>query len=399
VSKHLRIGVAGLGAASKQILPQIDRVPGMQLTAGADTRPEAVEEFKKKYGRKAFNSVEAMYDSGEIDAVWIATPNVNHADHTVKAANHGIHIIVEKPTAVTLDEVDQMIEAADRNRVKLVQGHSKVYGPAIQKIREVVASGRLGKVIQINSWNSNDWLQRPRLASEVDTSVGGGIVFRQGPHQIDIVRYIGGGMVKSVRAITGRNDKHFACEGDYTGFLEFENGCAATVAFNGYGFFDIAELTWGIGEGGKRLPAEDTGKHAPGQRLKGAVDMDYKYSHPRETEEHATRERSSQSFFGITIVACEHGIIRQSPNGLFVYTEEGKEEIPCAMDEGRAAELKSLQAAIEQDRPPFLDGRWGKATLEVCLAMLQSSKERRELTLSCQVPSVEVKERQEALHA
>ena len=134
---NLRIGVAGLGAASKQILPHIDRVPGMALTAGADTRPDAVEEFQKKYqSRKAFNSVEEMYASGEIDAVWIATPNVNHADHTVAAAEHGIHVIVEKPTAVTLAETDRMIEACDRNKVKLVQGHSKVYGPEIQKIRE-----------------------------------------------------------------------------------------------------------------------------------------------------------------------------------------------------------------------------------------------------------------------
>jgi phthalate 4,5-cis-dihydrodiol dehydrogenase len=392
VSTNLRIGVAGLGAASKQILPHIDRVPGMALKAGADTRPDAVEEFANKYkNAKAFHSVEEMYASGEIDAVWIATPNVNHAEHTIKAAEKGIHIIVEKPTAVTLAEVDQMIDAADRYKVKLVQGHSKVYGPAIQKIREIVASGRLGKVIQINSWNSNDWLQRPRLASEVDTSVGGGLVFRQGPHMIDIVRYIGGGMVKSVRAITGRNDKNFNTEGDFAGFLEFENGCAATVAFNGYGFFDIAELTWGIGEGGKRLPEEDTGQHAPGQRLTGAVDMAYKYANPRTTEERATRERSSQSFFGITIVTCEHGVIRQSPNGLFVYSEQGKEEIACPKDEGRAAELKSLQAAIDENRAPFLDGRWGKATLEVCLAMLQSSRERRELTLLHQVPSVDVK--------
>jgi phthalate 4,5-cis-dihydrodiol dehydrogenase len=397
VGTNLRIGVAGLGAASKQILPHIDRVPGMALTAGADTRPDAVEEFQKKYqGRKAFHSVEDMYASGEIDAVWIATPNVNHADHTVKAAEHGIHVIVEKPTAVTLAETDRMIEACDRHKVKLVQGHSKVYGPAIQKIREIVASGRFGKVIQINSWNSNDWLQRPRLASEVDTSVGGGIVFRQGPHMIDIIRYIGGGMVKSVRAVTGRNDKNFNTEGDFTAFLEFENGCAATGVFNGYGFFDAAELTWGIGEGGKRLPEENTGQHASGERLKGAVDMAYKYANPRTTEERATRERSTQSFFGITVVACEEGIIRQSPNGLFVYSDKGREEIPCGKDEGRAAELKSLQDAIDENRPPFLDGRWGKATLEVCLAMLESSKERREITLSHQVPSVLVKEKVEA---
>lgn len=392
--KSLRVGVAGLGAASRQILPHVGRLPQMELTAGADTRPEAVEQFTKKYGRKGYSSVEAMCDSGEVDAVWIATPNVHHAEHTVAAAERGVHVIVEKPMAVSMEETDRMIEAADRNRVKLVQGHSKIYGPAIKKIREIVLSGHLGKVIQINSWNSNDWLQRPRLASEVDTSIGGGIVFRQGPHQIDIVRYIGGGMVKSVRGITGRNDKHFDTEGDYTAFLEFDNGAAATVAFNGYGFFDISELTWGIGEGGKRMAEEETGKHQT--RLKGAVDQEYKYANPRTTEERATRERSTQSFFGLTIVACEHGMIRQSPQGVFIYSDKGREEVPCGIDEGRSAELRELQAAIAENRPPFPDGRWGKATLEVCLAMLQSSKQRREIALKHQIPSVAMKEKQEA---
>ena len=242
-------------------------------------------------------------------------------------------------------------------------------------------SGRLGRVIQINSWNSNDWLQRPRLASEVDTRIGGGVCFRQGPHQVDIVRYIGGGMVRSVRAIAGRADPSFATEGDYTAFLEFENGAAATLAFNGYGYFDCAELTWGIGEGGKRI---DEARKPAATRLAGPVDADFKYANPRTTEERAARERADQSFFGLTIVACERGAIRQSPQGLFIYSQAGREEIPCAPDAGRSAELHELYQSVIEDRPAFPDGRWGKATLEVCLAMLQSSNERREITLAHQ---------------
>ncbi len=367
----------------------------MELTAGADIRPEAVQQFQKKYGRKTYASVEAMCDSGEVDAVWIATPNVFHAEHTVAAAERGKHVIVEKPMAVSLEEADRMIDAADRNRVKLVQGHSKIYGPAIKKIRDIIRSGRLGRVIQINTWNSNDWLQRPRLASEVDTRIGGGVVFRQGPHQMDIVRYLGGGMVKSVRAAAGRADKHFATEGDYTAFLEFDDGTPATVVFNGYGHFDIAELTWGIGEGGKRLPEEMA---ATKPRLKGPVDQDYKYANPRTNEERAVRERSTQSFFGLTVVGCERGVIRQSPQGIFIYSEAGREEVPCPMDEGRSAELNELYHAIAENRPAFPDGRWGKATLEVCLAVLQSSNERREIALTHQIPCIEVEEKQEAYH-
>jgi phthalate 4,5-cis-dihydrodiol dehydrogenase len=382
--KRLRLGMAGLGAASRQILPQIARVPEIELAAGADTRPDATEEFRTKYGGKAFSSLEAMCDSDAIDAVWIATPNVHHAEHAVFAAERGKHVIVEKPMAVSLDETDRMIEAADRNRVKLVQGHSKIYGPAIQKMHEIVRSGRLGRVIQINSWNYTDWLQRPRLASEVDTSLGGGICFRQGPHQVDIVRFIAGGMVRSVRAATGRADKHFDTEGDYTAFLEFEDGTPATVAYNGYGYFDIAELTWGIGEGGNKRAEEEMYK--PRRRATGPVDQEAKYRLPHAAAAGNVRERAAQGFFGLTVVACEQGVIRQSPQGLFVYTEAGREEVPCAIDIGHAAELLELYRSVTEDRPAFPDGKWGKATLEVCLAMLQSSGQRREIRMEHQIP-------------
>jgi phthalate 4,5-cis-dihydrodiol dehydrogenase len=259
-----------------------------------------------------------------------------------------------------------------------------------------VHSGRLGPVIQISTWNFNDWLQRPRLASEVDTDLGGGVCFRQGPHQVDIVRHLGGGLVKSVRAATGRADANFATEGDYTAFLEFADGARATLVFNGYGFFDSAELTWGIGEGGKRIRETDRGTRK--SRLAGPVDQLTKYGNPRTTEEQAARERTDQSFFGLTIVACERGVIRQSPGGVYVYAQGGREEIACAPDEGRSAELRELHQAVAQDRPAFPDGRWGKATLEVCIAMLQSSNERREIALEHQLACVDTHSTQEAHH-
>lgn len=369
-------------------------MPGMRLAAAADIRPDALAGFEQRYGGKCFASVAELCASGTIDAVWIATPNTCHADHTVTAAEHGLHVIVEKPMAVTLAEADRMIAAAARHKVKLVQGHSKIYGSAIRKMREIVASGELGEVIQITSLNFNDWLQRPRLASEVDTRIGGGVCFRQGPHQVDIVRYLAGGLAQSVRAVTGRADKHFATEGDYTALLSFANGARATLAFNGYGFFDSAELTWGIGEGGKRLG--DPARALRPERLAGPVDAQTKYANPRTSEERAVRERAEQSFFGLTIVACERGVIRQSPQGLYVYTQDGRAEIACTPDEGRSAELTELAAAVAQDRPAFPDGRWGKATLEVCIAMLQSSSEDREIALAHQIACADLPAKQQA---
>jgi predicted dehydrogenase len=87
-------------------------------------------------------------------------------------------------------------------------------------------------------------------------------------------------------------------------------------------------------------------------------------------------------FFGLTIVTCEKGVMRQSPEGVYVYDENGRREEPCPPHRGRAAELMELRDAVASGRPTLLDARWGMATAEVCLAILQSSRERREIVLT-----------------
>src|SRR5437588_9208035 len=94
------------------------------------------------------------------------------------------------------------------------------------------------------------------MPSEVDTATGGGVVYRQGPHQMDVVRCIGGGMVKSVRGSVGRWNPNFNTEGNFCAFLEFEDGTTATTSLQGYDFFNVTELTWGIGEGGQQTPLD-----------------------------------------------------------------------------------------------------------------------------------------------
>jgi phthalate 4,5-cis-dihydrodiol dehydrogenase len=384
----LRVGVAGLGSASAQILPCFADVPGVALGAAADVRPEARQDFTAKYGLPTFDSVAAMCRSPEIDAVWVATPNTTHCEHTIAAAENGKHIICEKPMAVSLAECDRMIAAADKAGVLLVQGHSKIFDSPIQAIRQIVASGRLGQVIQVDSWNFNDWLQRPRLASEVDTRLGGGIVFRQGPHQVDIVRYIAGGMGKSVRGVAGRRDPHFDTEGNFSALLEFENGAVANITLNGYGYFDITELTWGVGEGGQQRSELRVPPRSP--RRSGPVDPEKKYSYATTNAPATTYAKGVRMpFFGLTLVSCERGVIRQSPDGLFLYTENGCEEIPVTKPAGRSAELVELRAALDEGRQAFPDGRWGRATLEVCLGILDSSRTHREIMLERQVPSAE----------
>src|SRR5438105_864069 len=123
-------------------------------------------------------------------------------------------------------------------------------------MRELVRGGELGPLQMMHTWYYNDWLYRPRLPEELDTALGGGVTFRQGAHQFDILRLLGGGLVRSVRAATGVWDPSRPTEGSHTAFLDFENGVVATAVYNGYDHFHTSELTYGIGAaGGPHGPA------------------------------------------------------------------------------------------------------------------------------------------------
>jgi phthalate 4,5-cis-dihydrodiol dehydrogenase len=375
----LRVGLAGLGRVSQQIIRGFAGVEGVALAAAADLRAEARERFATAHGLPVFATVEAMCESPEVDAIWVGTPNPLHCAHAVAAAENGKHVICEKPMALSLDECDRIIAATERAGVQILLV-SKIFDPPVRAMREIIASGRLGKVVQINAMMFSDWLQRPRLAEEVDTARGGGIVFRQAPHIVDINRYLAGGMTRSVRAIAGQWDPRFATEGNFAALLAFEGGAVANVSVSGYGYFDSAELTWGIGEGGRQVSR--TQLRASRARSTGPLDPGTKYTAPPLA---APPGEQRQPFYGLTIVSCERGVIRQSPDGLMVYNDAGCEQIAVPRATRCAAELIELRDAIAEGRDVFPNGPWGKATAEVVLSILTSSREQRELPLRQQV--------------
>jgi len=405
MDKVLRLGFAGLGEAATRVLPEIAELPYIKLTAAADLRRNAVEKFRHDFRGEAYENIEQLCQSPNVDAVYVATPHEHHAQHTLIALKNRKHVIVEKPMALTIEECEEMNGAADRYGVKLLCGHTKSFDPPIRKMREIVKSGELGKICMIHTWNFNDFMVRPYPDHELAMSRG--VVLNQGPHQVDIVRLLGGGMVRSVRAMAGRWDQTRPGEGAYSCYLEFENGLPATLVYSGYGYFDTSELHWWIGEGGQlRDPDANlkTRKHynsirGPGReraiegfkeqlRFGAQIQSGGPVGHGWELNEQQPRQRRRhQKYFGPLIVTCERGDMRQSQDGILIYGDEEKKEIPLAQAMvGRQAEITELYDAVVNDRPVFHDGRWGEATLEVCLGILQSAAERREVYMSHQVP-------------
>jgi phthalate 4,5-cis-dihydrodiol dehydrogenase len=169
---RIRIGIAGAGIGSLQVIPNLLELRDkIVLTALADTRRDNMTYYAERYPTpvRMYDAVEEMCLSSDIDAVWVATPNEFHARHVIAAAKAGKHVICEKPMAVTMEQCRSMVDAVERHGVKYVQGHSNVYDSPVRKMGEIARSGDLGRVIHIQSLNWNDWLVRALMPQEVDT--------------------------------------------------------------------------------------------------------------------------------------------------------------------------------------------------------------------------------------
>jgi phthalate 4,5-cis-dihydrodiol dehydrogenase len=386
----LRIGIAGLGTAGRLLIPAIEKRADCTLVAVADLISQTRESFAATYGAKACPDLEALIALPEVDAVYIATPTHLHVAHTLAAIEAGKHVLVEKPMAASIADAQRMTEAAERRGVHLAVGHTHAYDTPIQTMREIIAGGELGQLKLINASYYSDWFYRPRLPKEFDTSLGGGVVFRQGSHQFDIVRVLGGGMLASVRATTFDLDPKRPGIGAYTALLTFVDGAVATVTYNGYGLFGSFELYGNIDEAGSLETTEQkvgTARRAIYDR----VNDDERDAKRMRIERHTRiADPPYHGFFGLTIVSCERGDIRQSPRGLYVYTLDGRAErvFPVERDH-RTPVLDEFYDSIVGRRAALHDGRWGIADVEVCLAVIESSRSGREVSLRHQVPATD----------
>src|SRR5712692_573846 len=187
--KPLKMGMIGIGVGGAEMLLLMEVAPEIDLMSGADINPVTRQRFLERYPKtRVYDSAEALCKDPDVEAVWISSPNRFHAEHTILAAEHGKHVVVEKPMALSLQQAEEMVRAAEKNGVKLMAGHTRAYTHPIRAMRKIIQSGKLGKLCAINVIAYTDWMLRPRSAEEQDLAQGGGIPYRQGPHQIDTIR-------------------------------------------------------------------------------------------------------------------------------------------------------------------------------------------------------------------
>src|SRR6185436_17886732 len=308
-AKPIGLGIVGLGMAGAVMVHAAAAHPDFVLRAGADPYQGPREAFAWDHNARAYADVRMLVADPAVQVVYIATPHQFHAPHAILAAEHGKHIILEKPMALTLADCDTIIAAVERHKVHLVVGHTHAFDPNVRLMRDIIARGELGKLGLINSFNYTNFLYRPRRPEELDTSKGGGILFNQVPHQIDTARLLAGGIVRSVRAQASVLDPSRPTEGSCAALLQFGNRAAASLVYSGYDHFDSDEWHFGLSERG----APKSIAHGAARRALAKSEDETK----ARTETFAYGNTVSalpphQPHFGITIVTCADGDMRAS---------------------------------------------------------------------------------------
>jgi predicted dehydrogenase len=229
-ANRLRIGVIGAGAFGRRHIETIGREPLCEVAAIADPTPEAAA-FARQNGFAHYANFDDMLADAKLDAAIIATPNAMHVPAGLACAAHGVHMLIEKPIAETVEAARQLSDSAQRAGVALLVGHHRRYNPVIAKAREIVQGGAIGRLTAVAAL----WLlQKPSSYYEIGWRVqreGGGPLLINLVHDIDDLRFICG-EIASVQAMSANAARGFAVEDTAAITLRFVGGALGTITLS-----------------------------------------------------------------------------------------------------------------------------------------------------------------------
>ncbi len=232
--EKVRVGIIGVGNMGSAHAMDFDRgvIENGVLTAICDTNPDKLTTLTSKLQNcnpATFTKAEDLMDSGLVDAVIVAVPHFLHPDYTAYALSHGLHALCEKPAGVYTKQVKEMNAAANKSDKLFAIMFNQRTNCVYRKMREMIQGGELGEIKRLN-WIITDWYRAQSYYNSSNwratwAGEGGGVLFNQCPHQIDLMQWMLGFMPTKVRAFCHFGKWHdIEVEDDVTAYMEFENG-------------------------------------------------------------------------------------------------------------------------------------------------------------------------------
>jgi len=226
-----KIALIGCGRISGKHLESIAQLQDeLKLVAVCDIIAERAKAAGEKYSVNWYTDYEEMLDKEEPDIVSVCTPSGLHPQHGIAAAQRGLHVIVEKPMAITLEAADRLIQACDKARVELFVVKQNRLNTTLQMLKRAVDKGRFGQIYMVHS---NVFWQRPQSYYDMAKWRGtwefdGGSFMNQASHYVDAVQWLIG-PVEHVMAETATMARRIETEDTGSAILKFRNGVIGTI--------------------------------------------------------------------------------------------------------------------------------------------------------------------------
>lgn len=239
----IKIAVVGVGSIGVEHIKAINNLSGCEMCALCDIDEKKVTALSQKYNIPYFTDYHDIPAKVDADAVILNLPHNMHCESSIFFLNSGMHVLIEKPMANTLNECDRMIRAAEKSGKKLAVGHVQRFFRANQIIKDIIKSERYGRLCMYNEIRTIDYFDKNRpgwfLSKE---KAGGGIVMNYGAHSLDKLFYMTGQYDPEAFASCGNMKNDFDIEGHAQFFLRFRDGFSAAVTFSGYGVSDYSTI-------------------------------------------------------------------------------------------------------------------------------------------------------------
>jgi predicted dehydrogenase len=218
----LKTAVIGVGSMGVNHARVNWEMPNVELVGVADFNHETAERVASKYSTQAFYDYQTLLDETKPDAVTLAVPTIYHHQIALEIIDRGIPLLIEKPIAFTIEEGQEIIDAAKEKRVKLMIGHIERFNPAITTVKQLIAEGELGRIFQMDAHR-----QGPFPARIADV----GVVVDLAVHDLDVMRFVSQNEVVRVYAETEKHI-HSKYEDLLTGLVRFSGGIVGTLTIN-----------------------------------------------------------------------------------------------------------------------------------------------------------------------
>ena len=232
-----RVGLVGCGGFMRHRLHQMLAVPEVEITAMADPDPKQTAETKTKHPELAavpeFKGIDQLIAGGGVDAVLLVTPHKFHRNEVVGSFEAGLHVLVEKPLACSMEDAQACLAARDKSGKVGAVSYQRHGLPEFQWLRSVVTGGEYGPVLMINSMLSQDWKNFTQGTWRQDPDLSqGGMLNDSGSHIFDILLWTTGLRPKAVSCMS--DNRGTPVEIDSVTSVRFEGGAMATVCVMGH---------------------------------------------------------------------------------------------------------------------------------------------------------------------